>query len=163
MMTVPESSLLSRLSHELIFVCDDALIVREANELAITTLAQPIVGEAFAKLFASNARIKGEAFIAELRRLGPDELTVTWELLLHVPDQAPLLIAIRAGALQGGGWVLMGGSEPTGVYRLYQEVLALNTELSDLVRKLTREQAALSDHVRRLLAHQENHHNATHD
>ncbi|MFV9506612.1 MAG: hypothetical protein AB4911_18840 [Oscillochloridaceae bacterium umkhey_bin13] len=155
MTTLTATTLLGRLSHELIFMCDDGLIVREANGLALETLDRPLVGLPFAKLFATNARVKGEAFLGELRQLSPNEITVTWELMLHVPHQAPLLIGLRAGALEGGGWVIMGGGEPTGMHRLYHEVLALNTELTDLVRKLTREQAALSEQVRRLLAHQE--------
>lgn len=151
------SNLLGRLSHELILVCDSNLIVREANELAIKTLNQPLIGRALLQLIAPAARSKAVTFIAELQQLSPDQLTISWELLLHVRQHAPLLIGLRGGALPAGGWLLMGGGEPSGISRLYQEVLALNTELTDLIRKLTREQAALSAQVQRLLDRQEHH------
>jgi hypothetical protein len=155
-------NLLGRLSHELILVCDSDLVIREANELAIRTLRQPLLGQPLLQLIAPSARSKAVAFIAELQQLSADQLTISWELLLHVPQDNPLLIGMRGGALPAGGWLLMGGSEPGGITRLYQEVLALNSELTDLIRKLTREQAALSAQVQRLLDHQEHHNVNTH-
>jgi hypothetical protein len=160
MSLLSDGNLIGQLSNELILVCDGDLIVREANALALVTLSERIIGQPLLHLIAPVARGKGAAFIAELQRLSTEQLSVTWELLLRVPQDTPLLIGLRGGALPAGGWLIMGGGEPSGLSRLYKEVLALNTELTDLVRKLTREQAVLSEQVRRLLEREE-HHNVT--
>jgi hypothetical protein len=147
-----------RLSGELILVCDDDLTVRDANTLARSTLGERIVGRPLLKLITAMARAKGEAFLDALRSLGDADSTATWELLLHVPRAAPLLTGLRGARRPGGGWVIMGGGESPGLSRLYHEVLSLNAELTDLIRQLTREQAALAATVSRLTQRQEEHH-----
>ncbi len=147
-----------RLSGELILICNAQMQVCEANELTCATLGEPIVGQPLSQLFTSMARAKGAAFIAELQRLDASAVSATWELLLHVPHAAPLLAGLRGGRLPEGGWMILGSSELPHLTSLYHEVLSLNTELTNLIRDLTREQAALNETVHRLLEVQEKRH-----
>lgn len=156
-MSHPLLAVVSRLSHELMLFCDDGLVVREANPLALTTLGPRIIGRPLAQLFATMARPKGAAFIEELGRLDAEAVSATWELLLHVPRAAPTLVGLRGGRSPAGGWVIMGASEPPHLTALYHEVLGLNTELTDLIRDLTRQQAGLSAQLACLLTATEQH------
>lgn len=150
--------LIGRLSGELILVCDEQLLVSEANEPARSLLGERVVGRPVLRLVAAMGRVKGVAFTDALRALGGDEVTAPWELLLHVPRSTPVLASLRGARLPGGGWVIVGGGESPRLTQLYHEVLALNRELTDLVRQLTREQAALAATVNRLLQSQEAQH-----
>ncbi|PDW02002.1 hypothetical protein [Candidatus Viridilinea mediisalina] len=155
MSSLSQCNMLGRLSNELILVCDDDLVVREANGLAVQTLGTAIIDHSLFDLFSPAAQGKGTAFVAELQRLSADQITPTWELMLDVPHGNKLLIGIRGGKLPGRGWLIMGGGEPSGISNLYHEVLALNIELTTLIRKLSREQTVLNDRIQRLLDLQE--------
>ncbi|RRR69484.1 MAG: hypothetical protein EI684_15545 [Candidatus Viridilinea halotolerans] len=156
-MSLNECTLLGRLSNELILVCDHDLVVREANELAVQTLGEALLDHSLIELFSPTAQGKGTAFVAELQRLSPTQTTPTWELMLDVPHGNRLLIGLRGGKLPNQGWLIMGGGEPSGISNLYHEVLALNIELTTLIRKLSREQTVLNDRIQRLLEFQEQH------
>lgn len=147
--------LIGKLSHELMLACDDELTVREANSLALSTLGPRIVGRPLLQLITSMARPKGAVFIAELEALEPEQVSTTWELLLHVPRAAPLLIGLRGGRRREGGWLIMGAVESPRLSGLYHEVLALNKELTELIRQLTRQQAELNHKLERLPITQE--------
>lgn len=155
MSTLPLQPLISQLSHELIMVCDQELVVREVNELAASMIGERIIGRPLLQLFSNMARPKAIAFINALLALDPGQVTATWELLLHMPRAAPLLVGLRGGRIGEGGWLLMGNGEPPRLTGLYHEVLALNTELTDLVRTLTREHAALAQQIERLMQEKE--------
>jgi hypothetical protein len=58
---------------------------------------------------------------------------------------------MRGGRLPDGGWMIMGSGESPRLANLYHEVLAINTELTNLIRELTREQAVLTGTINRLL------------
>lgn len=149
-----DDQMLARLSNELILVCDDQMLVREANPLALETLGAQIVGKALPQLAAHVARSKAEAFAAELRQLDTDGVSTSWELLLQVPQAPPLLAGLRGGRTHEGGWMIMGAGETPRLTALYYEVLALNTELTNMIRGLIREQADLNSTVSRLVANQ---------
>lgn len=157
MSNLSQCDLLGRLSNELIFVCDHDLIVREANGLAMRTLGEALLDHSLLELFSPAAQGKGTAFVAELQRLHDDQITPTWELMLDVPHGNTLLIGLRGGRLPKRGWLIMGGGEPSGISNLYHEVLALNIELTTLIRKLSREQTILNERIERLLDLQEQH------
>jgi hypothetical protein len=160
MSTSPIDLIGSRLSGEVILICDDQMIVREANELARTTLSEHIVGRPLLRIVTAMARSKGKAFIDALGRLDDTAVTNTWELLLHVPRAAPLLVSLRGGRLPEGGWMIMGSSDSPRLTALYHEVLSINTELTNVIRQLTREQAALVSSINQLIESQRAPHDA---
>lgn len=146
--------LLSQLSNELILICDEQMMVREANEIALATLSAHILGRPLLKLVVAMARTKGEAFITELQHLDDTNVSSRWELLLHIPHATPLLTSVRGGRLPDGGWMIIGSSDSPRLTQLYHEMLSLNIELTSLIRDLTREQAALTETINRMLERQ---------
>jgi hypothetical protein len=139
----------------MILICDDQMTVREANELALATLSDNILGRPLLLLVANMARSKGATFIDELRCLDTKGVTPTWELMLHVPRDVPLLVGLRGARLPDGGWMIMGSGESSRLMGLYHEVLSLNTELTNLIRQLTRDKAALTRSVNQPAEHKE--------
>jgi hypothetical protein len=154
-------AVVNRLSHELVLFCDDDMVVREANPVALTMLGPRLIGRPLLQLFSAMARPKGAAFLDELRGLEGEAVSATWELLLHRSRAAHALVELRGSRSPEGGWVIIGASEPPHLTALYHEVLGLNAELSELIRNLTRQQASLSAQIAHLLSTREQH-NADH-
>lgn len=154
--SIPE--LLGTLSHDIILVCNDQGVVQEANQLARQLLGEAIVGRLLLDLMTAMSYHKGEAFLNYLYTLPPNTTGDAWELLFHVPRSIPLRVSARGGALAGGGWLIVGGCEPPQLVALYHEVLAINSELTNLIRQLCKEQATLTSQVTHLLHLQEHLH-----
>lgn len=142
----------AHLSNEMILICDEQMLVREANPTALEALGKQIIGQPLTQLSSTVAQAKAEAFADELRQLNPSGVSTSWELLLHSPHATPLLAGMRGGRLPEGGWMIMGASEAPRLTALYYEVLAINTELTNMIRELIREQSNLSAAVKRLAA-----------
>jgi hypothetical protein len=156
-MTLPASipNLIGQLSNDIMLICDQQCIVREANPVALQTLGNEIVGRPVLQLLATMSRTKGRAFFDHLRRLAPGECSEPWELLFHMSQAAPLLISVRGGATDDGQWLLVGSHESPQLTVLYHEVLAINSELTNLVRQLSKEQAQLTSRIETLMSAQE--------
>lgn len=147
--------LIGQLSNDIILVCDQQCVVREANTVALQMLGSDIVGRPTLQLLATMSRTKGRAFFDHLRRLNAGECSEPWELLFHIARSAPLLISMRGGSTGGGQWLLVGSHESPQLTVLYHEVLAINSELTNLVRQLSKEQAQLTSRIETLMSSQE--------
>lgn len=146
--------LLGALTQDIILVCDRGHIVREANPLACDLLGGDLIGRPLLSLLSTMSQTKGEAFLEHTRQIAPGTASDTWELLFHVPPTEPLLANVRMGFSTRGYWLVVGTHESPQLSALYHEVLAMNTELTGMIRELSREQVRLSNQVSRLLAEQ---------
>ncbi|MFP4438316.1 MAG: hypothetical protein ACLFVO_13805 [Chloroflexaceae bacterium] len=150
---IPE--LLGTLSYDIILVCDSQEIVQEANPLAQQLLGEQIIGHPLLELMTTMSRAKGRAFLNYLHDQ-PDLTQVeTWELLFHVPQTVPMRVRARGGPLEQGGWLIVCGCEPPYMMALYHEVLAMNSELTNLVRELSKKQSVLTNQLTQLLQAEE--------
>lgn len=145
------SAILGLLSNDVILTCDPEGVVQHANVVAERRLGSELVGRPLLKLLSTMSRPKGIAFVEQLRTLTPGQTTEPWELLFHLARSTPLLICMRGAILDDGCWLLVGGLESPQLTTLYHEVLTINNELTNLVRRLSKEQAHLSRHLSRLL------------
>lgn len=156
--------LLGRLSHDIILVYDEQHTILEANPLALRLLGSSVVGCSIMELMTDMSEEKALRFFDCTRTLALGEMSDTWELLFEIPGAEPMLINVRAGFWQPGRWLLVGMCESPQLTTLYHEVLAMNTELTNLIRELCREQARLSSQVSRLLqAQTQEHHHDGHN
>jgi hypothetical protein len=149
--------MLGSLSHDLILVCDAEHRVREANPLSLTMLGPSIIGQPLQALLSDMTIAKNEAFLDHLDRIEIGSISDEWELLFHSSRPDPLLINLRAGLCDQGQWLLVGTCESPQLTALYHEVLAMNSELTNLIREMSKEQARLSDQLSHLLHTQEQH------
>lgn len=143
-------ALFGDLSHELILICDKHGLIREANSRSRQLLGEDIIGSTLLQLLSTMSHTKGNAFLRHIATLSPGTTSDAWELLFDASDTAPLCVNIRAGALSPDYRVLIGGYEPLQLTTLYHEVLAINSELTNLIRHLSREQARLSNQIEQL-------------
>jgi len=150
---IPE--LLGTLSHDIILVCNTQEIVQEANPLAQQLLGEQIIGHPLLELMTTMSRAKGRAFLNHLSNQPDPAAAETWELVFHVPQTVPLRVRARGGPLKQGGWLIVCGCEPPHMMALYHEVLAMNSELTNLVRQLSKEQSVLTNRLTRLLQTEE--------
>jgi hypothetical protein len=153
--------LLGRLSHDIILVYDAQHTILEANPLALRLLGSSVVGRSIMDVMTDMSEEKAQMFLGCTHELALGEMSDIWELLFEMPNAEPMLINVRAGFWQPGRWLLVGMCESPQLTALYHEVLAMNTELTNMIRELCREQARLSSQVSRLLQNQTQEH--THD
>lgn len=145
-------TLFGNLSHELILVCDRHGLIREANQRSRQLLGDDIIGSSLLQLLSTMSYTKGNAFLQHVATLPPGATSDVWELLFDRSDTAPLCVNMRAGALSPDYCVLIGGYEPPQLTTLYHEVLAINSELTNLIRQLSKEQARLGSQIERLMS-----------
>ncbi len=145
-------ALFGDLSHDLILICDRHGLIREANLRSRQLLGEDIIGSPLLQLLSTMSHIKGNDFLQQITTLSPGATSDTWELLFDSADAAPLCVSIRAGALSPDYRVLIGGYEPPRLTTLYHEVLAINSELTNIIRQLSKEQARLRDQIERLIS-----------
>lgn len=151
-MTLPViPPILGRLSHDVMLVCDRESIIQEANPLALRLMGPEIVGKPLSDVMAEKSKAKGEAFLGYLQELQEGDLSEAWELFFQVAGSSPMPVSVRGGLLEQDVWLLVGGCEPPQLTTIYHEVLAINTELTNLIRQLSKEQARLTSQVNRLL------------
>jgi len=55
-----------------------------------------------------------------------------------------VVCAMRGGLVAPGNWLIMGASDPPELTSIYYEVLAMNSELTNLIRRLSKEQSRLN-------------------
>jgi PAS domain-containing protein len=134
-------AILGSLSNDLILVCDEAYVVQEANALACHILGTHMIGQPLINLLHRTSQDKGQAFLEHTRSIAAGETGDTWELLFAAPDREPLLISMRAGRSEHGTWLLVGMCESPQFTALYHEVLSINSQLTNLVRHLSKEQS----------------------
>ncbi len=147
--------MLGVLSHDIILVCDASGMVQEANTLAQRMFGADLIGSMLEQLLSEHAAEKGAAFLQQLGELAPGAVGPAWELLFHVPNSTPLPISMRGGNMSPDAWMLVGACEPPQLTSIYHEVLAINSELTNLIRQLSKEHARLAEQVGRLLDAQE--------
>lgn len=150
--------LMGVLSRELFIICDQQYLVCEANKLALQMLGSHIVGRPFLSLLADMSRTKGQIFVEHLYRLDSGVISDSWELLFDVIDSPPVLFSTRGALYEPGKWLLVGTYESPQLTALYHKVLAMNSELTNLIRQLSKEQVRLNREVMRLLEKQEHFH-----
>lgn len=148
-------ALLGTLTQELILVSDLQSVVLEANPLAARLLGQHIVGQPLLQFLSTGSHNKGNMFLEHLSGLGEGEVSDTWELLFDTPAAEPLLLNVRAGRLEHGGWLIVASRDSPQLTMLYHEVLAMNNELTSLIRQISKEQARLITQLERLAKSQE--------
>jgi hypothetical protein len=146
---------LGQLSNDIILICDRDAVVREANPYAVRTLGAAITGKPLLQILTTMSQAKGAAFIEHLRHLVPGACSDGWELRFDVAQATPLLITVRGAALERGGWLLVGGNDASRLTAFYHEVLAINNELTNLIRQLSKDQARLKGRIEELLQPQE--------
>jgi hypothetical protein len=140
-------ALLGHLSHELILVCGQEFTVHEANPLAKQMLGAHIVGQPFRGLLSEMTPAKNDAFLRHLQSVAKDQISESWELLFQVPEREPVLLHVRGGLTEQGEWLIVGTYESPQAQALYHEVLAMNSELTNLIRQLNKEHARLSNQL----------------
>jgi PAS domain-containing protein len=148
-------ALLGHLSHDLIFVCDRQFVVSEANPLAKQMLGTHIVGQPFREILSTMTPAKNEAFLHHLQSVSAGNISESWELLFHVAEGEPVLLHVRGGMTEQGEWLLVGTYESPQSQALYHEVLAMNSELTNLICQLNKEHARLSSKLSELVETQE--------
>lgn len=151
-------ALLGHLSHELILVCDRQFVVSEANPLARQMLGQHIVGQPFRALLSEMTPAKNDAFLHHLQSVAAGSISESWEMLFQIPEREPVLLHMRGGLTEQGEWLLVGTYESPQAQALYHEVLAMNSELTNLIRQLNKEHARLSNQLSTLAETQEQTH-----
>jgi hypothetical protein len=150
-------ALLGTLTRDLIFACDAQSIVSEANPLATRLLGSYMVGQPLIQLLSTGSHTKGNMFLEHLSGLAEGGVSDTWELLFDTPSAEPLLLNLRAGRLEHGGWLFVASRDSPQLTALYHEVLAMNNELTNLIRQISKEQARLITQLERLADAQERH------
>jgi len=151
--TIPP--MIGMLSHDIIIVCDEQTVVGEVNHVALGLLGSDIVGKPFASLLSERSYDKGDAFLDYITGLEIGDTTETWELSFQTIHSRSMPISIRSGRIEDNTWLLVGTIESPQLTAIYQEVLAINSELTNLIRQLSKEQAKLTDQLTRLLQAQE--------
>lgn len=146
---IPE--LFGTLSHDMLFVCNPEGIISEVNTLAQRMLGNGLVGKSFVNLLAESSRSKGMTLLENLRSYHLNDMSVTWELIFHGLEPNHLMVHVRAGVIAEDQWLIVGACEPPQLTAIYYEVLAMNSELTNLIRQLSKDQARLSTHLNRLL------------
>jgi hypothetical protein len=150
-------AILSALSNDLILVCDEHYIIQEVNPLATDMLGESLVGQSFLHILHDSSQSKGQGFLEHIARIGTNNTSDSWELLFNVPRDHPMLITMRAGTCDQHTWLFVGTCESPQLTALYHEVLAMNSQLTNLIRQLSKEQARLHGQLVQLLETQEHH------
>lgn len=143
--------MLGRLSHEIILVCDEHGTIHEANPIALNMFGLSIIGRHLQELLFEKSVDKGNAFLSQLFELEMNSISNTWELYFNQPDSEPIACNIRGGKELAGYWIIIGACEPPELTAIYYEVLAMNSELTNLIRQLSKEQARLMTRLNELL------------
>ncbi len=151
-------TLLGSLTHDLIVLCNPSYVVLEANTLAQEMLGTHIVGQSLLQLLHEKSQMKGQSFLKHLSHLAANETSNAWELVFYSASGETVMINVRAGLSDNGNWLLVGTCESPQLTALYHEVLAMNSELTNLIRQLSKEQARLNEQLSRLLDLQEHYH-----
>lgn len=148
--------ILGKLSHDVMLVGNLEGTIKEANSLALHMLGSDIVGTPFLSLISPKSGPKGDTFFNQIRELEVGNISNTWELFFNAPDASEaVLINVRAGILEPGCWMIMGACEPPQLTAIYYEVLAMNSELTNLIRQLSKEQARLTTRLNSVLQQNE--------
>jgi hypothetical protein len=147
--TIPP--ILGKLSHDILLIGTTAGVIQEANDLAFHLFGEDILGKSFLTLMSPKSSTKGERFFAQVQGFQVGEVSNTWELFFKTLETDTLLVNTRAGLIQVGVWVMMGACEPPQLTTIYHEVLAMNSELTNLIRRLSKDQARLTSRLNNLL------------
>lgn len=142
--------IVSSLSRDVIITCSPQCDIIEANAVARRMLGDMIVNQPFLSLLEESSRAKGKRFLEELAKTTEGEISHPWELIFHVPQGTPIAMSIRGGMVEEG-MVVVGTGEPPDLTTIYYEVLAMNSELTNLVRQISKEQARLSARLQNIL------------
>lgn len=148
-------AILGSLSHDLIFVCDTGFVVREANPLTLDLLGSDIIGQPLLYLLHESSCSKGQAFLDHIAAIASDTASDAWELLFNASGRTPLLLRIQARQSAEGQWFIVGTYDSPQLTGLYHEVLAMNSQLTNMIRELSKEQARLNSQIAHLLEKQE--------
>ncbi len=143
--------MLGQLSHDVIVVCTNEAIIYETNAVAERVFGQSLVDEPLQHIFSSKTQTKTERFLTQMRELSVGDISSSWELFFDIPDESPMPVTLRGGVLDQKLWMLVGAFESPQLVAIYHEVLAINSELTNLIRQLSKEQAHLSAQLDRLL------------
>lgn len=146
--------ILGKLSHDIILVGTPEGIIQEANELAIHLFGKDVLGKTLLSLMSPKSHAKGETFFKHMLEFDVGEVSNTWELFFKTLETDTFLVNARAGLLESGIWVMMGACEPPQLTAIYYEVLAMNSELTNLIRRLSKDQARLTNKLNNLLGHE---------
>lgn len=149
--------LIGILSNDLMLVCDGSYVVQEANTMALDLLGPDIIGQPLPHLLHDMSQTKGRSFFEHARGVAVGSTSESWELMFQPSHGNPMLINVRAGRCQQQQWLFVGTYESPQFTALYHEVLAMNSELTNLIRQLSKEQARLSNQLARLLETEEHH------
>ncbi len=149
--------MLGSLCHDMILVCDKQSIIQEANPVAMHMLGQDIIGNQLFTLLSDNSIEKGKAFIKNSNRLDVGEISGTWELIFNTHALAHTPVKMRGGLFSQEKLLLVGSCEQQHLMGVYNEVLAINSELTNLIRQVSKEQARLTTRLTRLIEAQEEH------
>jgi len=147
--------MLGKLTHDVIILCSKDKIIQEANPFALRMIGPDIVGKSLESLFSDMSGSKVHSFIEHMSQFDMGEISETWELFFDTPEDEPRPINIRGGVMDTGEWLLVGTCEPPQLTTIYYEVLAINSELTNLVRRLSKDLAMLNSRLARLLQEQE--------
>jgi len=147
-------TLLGALSHDFILALTPEHLICEANPLARQILGPQILGRPFLDLLTSESYSKGVAFLAELKQEA-DQASEAWELIFHSTQAEPVLLQARGGWLASGHWLFVGSNAMLNFSDVYYEVLAINSEMTNLIRQLSKDQARLNSQLENLFQVQE--------
>jgi hypothetical protein len=143
--------MLGRLSHDIIVVYNDDSVICETNAVAERVFGRDLVDQPLQSIFSSKTQTKTDRFLAQMRELSVGDISSSWELYFDIPDQSPMPVTLRGGALDQTLHMIVGAFESPQLTAIYHEVLAINSELTNLIRQLSKEQAHLSAQLDRLL------------
>lgn len=144
--------ILGSLSSDIILVCDEGMTIREANTLALRTIGAQVIGQPLIAVFRNVSEDKARRFIAHLSTFREGEMCEAWELFLtplskESEGRERISLSLRGGKLAGGWWLFVGACEPVQLTMIYHEVLAINSELTNLVRQMTKDRTRLANQL----------------
>jgi hypothetical protein len=102
----------------------------------------------------SESHEKGVTFLAELKQ-EIDQASEAWELIFQSTQAEPVLLQVRGGWLASGQWLFVGSNDLLNFSDVYYEVLAINSEMTNLIRQLSKDQARLNSQLETLFQVQE--------
>jgi hypothetical protein len=144
--------ILGTLSSDIILACDEDMTICEANALALRTIGTEVIGQPLIAVFRNTSEQKARRFIEHLSTFQVGEMCEAWELFLtplstESEGRERMSLSLRGGKLAGGWWLFVGACEPVQLTMIYHEVLAINSELTNLVRQMTKDRSRLANQL----------------
>lgn len=147
--------MIGSLSHDLMLVCDKQGIIQEANPIALHMLGYDIIGNKLLSLLSDESTEKGKAFLRNSSKLDVGEISGMWELIFNTPGLVHTPVRMRSGLFSQEKLILVGTCDQPHLMGVYNEVLAINSELTNLIRQVSKEQARLTTRLTKLIEAQE--------